>query len=79
MCGMAVKTLACIGIGAAFAVIVLLGIAVPGVAAAGSFKCENRWLYEDDEMALRRIWVGARCKFNRRCAPPHDFGACRGL
>jgi hypothetical protein len=51
--GMTAGSLACFGGGAVFAVTVLLGVAVPGIASAGAFKCENWWLYEDDEMALR--------------------------
>jgi len=57
MRGLAVKTLARIGIGAAFAVIVLLGVAVPDVASAGEYKCEHRWLYEDDEVGSGLGWA----------------------
>jgi hypothetical protein len=50
---MSAGSLVWFGIGTAFALAVLFGAAVPKSASAGAFKCENRWLYEGDEMALR--------------------------
>jgi hypothetical protein len=49
--------LACFGVGAAFAVAVLLGVAGPGVANAQMFKCEFRILQSNDE---RRLVASAR-------------------
>jgi hypothetical protein len=55
------------------AMAVLLGVAVPGVASAGAFKCENWWLYEDDEIRLRAAAL--------RALPKHvhldEVGPCR--
>jgi hypothetical protein len=48
---MTAGSLACFSVGAAIAVIVLLGVAVP--ASAGAFKCEDRFLDDIDEMQLR--------------------------
>lgn len=73
MRGMAVKTLACIGIDAAFAVSVLLGVGVPDVASAGEYKCENRWLNEGDEMALR----AAALKVLPKLTHLEDVAPCR--
>jgi hypothetical protein len=61
------------GIGAAFAFIVLFGAAAPDVASAGAFKCENWWLYEDDEMALRV----AALKVLPRSVHIDDVAPCR--
>jgi hypothetical protein len=50
---MTVRTLAGLGIGAAFAIAVLLGVTLPKPASAGAFKCEDHFLDEVDEMQLR--------------------------
>jgi hypothetical protein len=50
---MAVRTVAYLGMSAALTLAVLCGVAVPGVAHAQMLKCENDWLYDYDEMALR--------------------------
>jgi hypothetical protein len=51
--GITVRTLAGFGIGAALAVAILLGLAVPESASAGAYKCEDRFLEVIDEMQLR--------------------------
>lgn len=50
---MIVRTLAGLGTGIAPALAILLGMAVPGVASAGVYKCEDRFLDAIDEMQLR--------------------------
>lgn len=65
--------LACLWIGAAFALAVLLAVVVPGIASAGAFKCENWWLYEDDEMRLRAAALKALPKH----AHLDEVGPCR--
>ena len=63
----------CFGIGAAFTLSVLLGVAVPAIASAGAYKCENWWLYKDDEMALR----AAALKVLPKSVRLDEVGPCR--
>jgi hypothetical protein len=57
---MTTRTLVGFGIGAAFALPVLLGVAVPGVGHAQILKCEFRILQPNDE---RRLVASARSSF----------------
>jgi hypothetical protein len=69
--GMAVRTSASLWLGAAIALAVLLGVAVPEVASAGECKCEYRFLDEVDEMRLRR----AALKVLPKSVQLHEGGA----
>jgi hypothetical protein len=58
--GTTVRTLAGLAIGAALAVAVLVGVAVPGIVHAQILKCEVRVLQPNDE---RRLVASARSSF----------------
>jgi hypothetical protein len=66
-------TCGCLGIGAGFALAVLLGVAVPRVAQAGMRKCEEHFLDADDDMRVR----AAALKVLPKSAHLDEVGACR--
>jgi hypothetical protein len=70
--GMTAGSLACFGGSAAIAVVILLGVAVPGVGHAGMRKCEDHFLDADDEMRLR----AAALKVLPKSVHLDEVGAC---
>lgn len=70
---MARSSRVCLRIGGATALAFLLGVAVPGVGHAQMLKCENDWLDEYDEMALR----AAALKVLPKSVHINVTGACR--
>jgi hypothetical protein len=67
------RHLAGFGICAAFALVVLLGLAVPEVAQAQMRKCEDHFLDADDDMRLRP----AALKVLPKSVHLDAIGACR--
>jgi hypothetical protein len=65
--------LAVFGIGAALALAVPFGVAVPTIASAGAFKCEDRFLDSIDEMQLRT----AALEVLPKAADLDELGPCR--
>jgi hypothetical protein len=70
---MSCGSLVCFGIGAAFGLAVLLGVAVPGVGHAGMRKCEDHFLDADDDMRLR----AAMLRVLPKSVHLDQVGACR--